>query len=88
VRTTLEIDDRLIEEAMRSSGAPTHKAAVEAGLRLLVQTNAQTCIRRLRGKIKWDGNLDESRGAHLEITFSREPLRSDGKRANKVRTRT
>jgi Arc/MetJ family transcription regulator len=61
VRTNIEIDDQLVSEAMRSSGAPTKKAAVEAGLRLLVKTHSQTAIRRLRGKVQWDGDLNESR---------------------------
>ena len=61
VRTNIEIDNQLVSEAMRSSGAPTKKAAVEAGLRLLVKTHSQTAIRRLRGKVQWDGDLNESR---------------------------
>jgi Arc/MetJ family transcription regulator len=67
MRTNIEIDDRLMKEAMRSSGARTKRATVEAGLRLLVQVRAQAGIRRLRGKIKWEGNLDESRlGRNIE----------------------
>jgi Arc/MetJ family transcription regulator len=61
VRTNIEIDDQLLSEAMRSSGARTKKAAVEAGLRLLVKTHSQTAIRRLRGKVQWEGDLSESR---------------------------
>jgi Arc/MetJ family transcription regulator len=61
MRTNIEIDDRLIRQAMRSTGTHTKRAAVEAGLRLLVRTHAQTGIRRLRGKVRWEGNLDESR---------------------------
>jgi Arc/MetJ family transcription regulator len=61
MRTNIEIDDRLMRAAMRSSGARTKRATVEAGLRLLVQVRAQAGIRRLRGKIKWEGNLDKSR---------------------------
>jgi len=61
MRTNIEIDDGLIDQAMRSSGARTKKAAVEAGLRLLVETHSQTEIRKLRGKVKWEGNLSESR---------------------------
>lgn len=61
MRTNIEIDDRLMRAAMRSSGARTKRATVEAGLRLLVQVRGQAGIRRLRGKIKWEGNLDESR---------------------------
>ncbi len=61
MRTNIEIDDRLMSEAMRLSGAATKKAAVEAGLRLLVQTYSQTAIRRLRGKVRWEGDLNKSR---------------------------
>jgi len=61
MRTNIDIDERLIRQAMRSSGSRTKRAAVEAGLRLLIQTRAQTSIRRLRGKIRWEGNLHKSR---------------------------
>jgi Arc/MetJ family transcription regulator len=61
MRTNIDIDDKLMAEAMRSTGAPTKKAAVEEALRLLVQTRAQTSIRRLRGKVKWEGDLEQSR---------------------------
>jgi len=61
MRTNIEIDDRLMRDAMRASGGKTKRAVVEAALRLLVQTKAQTAIRRLRGKVEWDGDLDVSR---------------------------
>jgi len=61
MRTNIEIDDDLIKEAMRHSGTRTKKAAVEAGLQLLVKTYAQTGIRELRGKVQWEGDLDQSR---------------------------
>ncbi len=46
---------------MKATGLPTKKAVVEAGLQLLIQVKAQTGVRRLRGKVKWQGNLDELR---------------------------
>jgi Arc/MetJ family transcription regulator len=61
MRTNIEIDDRLMRQAMRSSGARTKRAAVEAGLRLLAETHAQGSIRRLRGKVRWEGDLEQSR---------------------------
>ena len=61
MRTNIELDDQLIHQAMRSSGTRTKRAAVEAGLRLLVKTHSQSAIRRLRGKVKWEGDLNESR---------------------------
>ena len=61
MRTNIDIDDGLMREAMRASGAATKKAAVEAGLRLLVQTLSQSAVRKLQGKVPWDGNLNQSR---------------------------
>jgi Arc/MetJ family transcription regulator len=65
VRTNIDIDDRLMAQAMRRSGARTKKAAVEAGLRLLAQTHAQGSIRRLRGKVQWEGELNQSRTSRV-----------------------
>jgi Arc/MetJ family transcription regulator len=40
MRTKIDIDDRLMRQAMRTSGAPKKRAVVEEGLRLLIQTRA------------------------------------------------
>jgi len=56
------IDDKLMAEALRVSGCKTKKEAVEAGLKLLVQRNDQQEIRRLRGRLKWEGDLEKMRG--------------------------
>ena len=61
MRTNIEIDDRLMREAMRRSGSSTKKAVVEAGLKLLVKTHSQVALRKLKGKVRWEGNLEESR---------------------------
>lgn len=61
MRTNIEIDDQLMRQAMRSSGARTKRATVEEALRLLIQTRGQASIRRLRGKVAWEGDLETSR---------------------------
>ena len=61
MRTNIEIDDRLMAQAMKSCKGRTKRATVEAALRLLIQTNSQTGIRRLRGKVAWEGDLEKSR---------------------------
>ena len=66
MRTNIDIDDRLMRQAMGSSRSRTKRATVEAGLRLLIETRSQTSIRRLRGKIRWDGNLNRSRLGRLQ----------------------
>jgi Arc/MetJ family transcription regulator len=65
MRTNIDIDDHLMRKAMRSSRSRTKRAVVEEGLRLLIQTRAQTGIRRLRGKVRWEGNLHQSRLGRL-----------------------
>ena len=65
MRTNIVIDDRLMREAMKASGLPTKRAAVEAGLRLLVQVKAQTGLRRLRGQVQWEGNLAGLRASRV-----------------------
>jgi Arc/MetJ family transcription regulator len=62
MRTNIEIDDKLMKEAMRSANTKTKKETVEAGLRMLIQIKGQEGIRKLRGKVKWEGDLDELRG--------------------------
>jgi Arc/MetJ family transcription regulator len=61
MRTNIDINDDLMRQAMRSSGARTKRAVVEEALRLLIQTKGQTSIRRLRGKVAWEGDLNLSR---------------------------
>ena len=61
MRTNIDIDDDLMRQAMRSSGARTKRAVVEEGLRLLIRTRGQASIRRLRGKVAWEGDLEKSR---------------------------
>jgi Arc/MetJ family transcription regulator len=61
MRTNIEIDDRLMREAMRSSGGRTKRATVETALRLLIQTKSQARMRRWRGKVEWQGDLEASR---------------------------
>jgi len=50
MRTNIEIDDQLVDQAMRSSGARTKRAVVEAGLRLLVKTILAKRNSQLRAK--------------------------------------
>jgi Arc/MetJ family transcription regulator len=61
MRTNVVIDDGLMQSALKASGARTKKAAIEEGLKLLVQVKSQVEIRGFRGKLKWSGSLDEMR---------------------------
>jgi Arc/MetJ family transcription regulator len=61
MRTNIEIDDRLIAQAIKLSGLPTKRAAVEAGLKLLIRTRQQASTRALFGKIPLDIDLEQTR---------------------------
>ena len=61
MRTNIVIDDQLMAEALRISGARTKRQAVEDGLRLLIQLKSQEQVRNLRGKVRWTGDLDTMR---------------------------
>lgn len=55
------IDDRLIAEAIKVTGASTKKEAVELGLKALIQLKRQEQIRGMRGKLKWKDDLERMR---------------------------
>ena len=61
MRTNIVIDDILMADALKASGVRTKREAVELGLRTLVRLQRQADIRRLRGKLAWDGDLDALR---------------------------
>ena len=62
MRTNIVIDDKLMDDALKASGFSTKKEAVEQGLKLLLLRSQQQDIRKLRGRVKWEGDLDEMRG--------------------------
>jgi Arc/MetJ family transcription regulator len=63
MRTNIEIDDKLMQDALRATGAKTKREVVERGLEMLVRLRAQEKLRDLKGKIAWEVNLDEMRRA-------------------------
>ncbi len=56
MRTNIEIDDELMEGAMRAGHFKTKKDAVEAGLKLLSRQAAYREILKWEGKLQWDGD--------------------------------
>jgi len=61
VRTNIVIDDELMTEAMQASGARTKREAVELGLKTLLRLRRQADVRRYRGKLAWEGDLEAMR---------------------------
>jgi Arc/MetJ family transcription regulator len=61
MRTNIVIDDKLMKETLRLTGLKTKREVVELGLRTLVRLRQQEEIRRFRGKLNWQGDLDAMR---------------------------
>ena len=61
MRTNVVIDDKLMADALKASGARTKREAVELGLKTLLQVGRQADVRRLKGKVNWAGDLDAMR---------------------------
>jgi Arc/MetJ family transcription regulator len=63
-RTNIEIDTRLVEKAMRLTGARTKREVVNIALRRLVEKGSlYRAVRRLRGKLTWEGDVGAWRSA-------------------------
>ncbi len=52
--TNIDLDEKLIAEAMSATGLRTKKAVVEEGLRALIRLHEQQDARRLRGMMQWE----------------------------------
>ncbi len=61
MRTNIEIDDKLMRDALKTTRVKTKREAVELGLRTLLRLGRQQEIRSLRGKLAWQGDLDAMR---------------------------
>ena len=61
MKTTIDIDQALMEAAIKASGNKTKKETVEAGLRLLIALEQQARIKLFQGKLIWEGNLEDKR---------------------------
>lgn len=65
-RTNIVIDDELIAQAMKLTGAKSKREAVELALRQLVdQRSVFQALRRMRGQAPWSGDLDAWRQDRL-----------------------
>lgn len=61
MRTNIDLDDTLLQQAMAATGQRTKKGAIEEALRRLVRAYEQSqAIEDLRG-LGWEGDLDEMR---------------------------
>ena len=63
MRTHIELDDQLIHQAQDLSGLKTRKATVNAALNEYVKILKRKRLLELRGKVKWDGDLNQMRAS-------------------------
>ncbi|MEX2587452.1 MAG: type II toxin-antitoxin system VapB family antitoxin [Actinomycetota bacterium] len=61
MRTNIDIDDEVLRRVQELTGAPTKKAAVDLALRELVARYERLRILDLRGRVRWEGDLEQSR---------------------------
>jgi Arc/MetJ family transcription regulator len=61
MRTNIDVDDNLINSAMAITSIKTKKGVVEYALKELIDLHKRRSVLRLKGKIKWTGDLDEMR---------------------------
>ena len=61
MRTNIVIDDKLMQDTLRATGLRTKREVVELGLRTLLRLRQQEQIRRFRGKLHWQGDLEAMR---------------------------
>jgi len=63
MRTNIVINDKLIEEGLNITKLKTKKELVNFALKELIRRKKMYEILDLRGKVKWEGNLEEMRKA-------------------------
>jgi Arc/MetJ family transcription regulator len=65
MRTNIMLDENLIERAQKLTGIKTKREVVQEALRTLILLREQAEVRQFRGKLKWEGDLDEMRQARV-----------------------
>jgi Arc/MetJ family transcription regulator len=64
-RTNIDLDDRLVEEGLRVFKCKTKKELIHLALQELLKTEKRKEILKLRGRLHWEGDLEETRRSRL-----------------------
>lgn len=62
-RTNIEIDLDLVQEVMSEYNIKTIKEAVNFSLEKTIESKKRKKLLQLKGKVKWEGDLNEMRKA-------------------------
>jgi Arc/MetJ family transcription regulator len=60
-RTNIVLDDKLVDECMKTAGIKTQRALIDHALRELLRHASQTKILEWKGNVNWEGDLSEWR---------------------------
>ncbi len=61
MRTNIIIDDTLMADVLKATGVKSKREAVELGLKALLMLKQQEDIKAFKGKLKWEGDLEQMR---------------------------
>jgi len=61
MRTNIIIDDTLMADVLKATGVKSKREAVELGLKTLLLLKQQEGIKAFKGKLKWEGDLEQMR---------------------------
>jgi len=61
MRTNIIIDDTLMADVLKATGVKSKREAVELGLKALLMLKQQEGIKAFKGKLKWEGDLEQMR---------------------------
>jgi Arc/MetJ family transcription regulator len=68
MRTNIVLDAKLVEKGMKYTGIRTKKDLVDFALRELVRRKERKRILSLKGRLRWEGDLDEMRSSRFDDT--------------------
>ena len=61
MRTNIVIDDDLMADVLKMTGLKTKREAVELGLKTLIKLKRQQYLKKFKGKLHWQGDLEAMR---------------------------
>jgi Arc/MetJ family transcription regulator len=67
MRTNIELDDLLVAKAQQLTGIKTKREVIDTALHTLVRLNEQSSAKALRGKLHWEGDLEDSRQGRTHV---------------------
>ena len=85
MRTNIDLDDELVNEAMRVTGEKTKTGVVHRGLRELVRIAGLRRMLEHRGQLQWDGDLDQMRERQPAVVRERKATYGPSRRHKRTR---